>query len=980
MTFVLLLITIAVVVYMVGLIRRLSDRVESLEQRIEFLSWNTQKLKGDAEATAGNVSAPEKSFTEAAETLPAGYFTETRKTELPQEAITSAETFSPEPPVLAATVEEPGQPSLPPHLTQPELAKAAPAPDFNWEQFLGAKMLAWLGGLALFVGIAFFVKYSFDRDLIPPWLRVVAGFVIGSGLVIAGMKIRKKDYLVTAQTFVATGVVILYATSFIGRSLYHLINTPTLFVLMSGITVGAFALAIRMDARVVAVLGMLGGFLTPLFVGFAREQPLPLFGYVLVLNCGLLMVAKRQAWSFLIPLAAMSTVITEMLWVITTLRAENLIATLLMFGAITALFVANARFHPDSAEEQPRSLFAGTLQSLVVLGTFWFLLRSGQLVSPYILLPTLFFGNMALIALYGITLHALPLICAVSASGALLALWMHKSGSVVAGCIAALVYAALNALVPVWIARGTEETKRWPNIASVAGLGLMLMVLLGNLNPGWFFWTTLLVLNVVLLALALQRGNILLAAAGTITTAILSIYWITHLPRTDSALAPLLVIGTFAALYFFATGRFVPEAEVKNPNAVYFPAVPAGIPFFLLAILLTRLSLENPSLIFSFVLGLNALLIFVTPKKASAFPAIALIGTLLIEALWFTTGLRTTNAGTTMVWFLTFSLAFTFFPLIRCLRDSERAETMDWLPWCVSAVAGPVHFVLINSAARMTWGEIALPGLIPALLGLPAAAMLVITRRAAANADELRRFTGIFGGSLLFFITLIFPIQFDRQWLTLGWALEGLALIWLNRRAPAKWLVTLGTILLVVAFTRLAANPFIFRYYERGAIPVLNWYLYTYGIVAAALFIAATWAPRSEPVPMLRGWFSAMGTLLLFLLINIEIADIFSDGPYLAFDFSASFARDMTYSIAWSLFALALLIIGVRRDAPIIRYAGLALMGITLLKLFLHDLTRLDALFRIGAFVGVAIILIFASWLYQRFLSSARKSAGTETP
>jgi uncharacterized membrane protein len=189
-----------------------------------------------------------------------------------------------------------------------------------------------------------------------------------------------------------------------------------------------------------------------------------------------------------------------------------------------------------------------------------------------------------------------------------------------------------------------------------------------------------------------------------------------------------------------------------------------------------------------------------------------------------------------------------------------------------------------------------------------------------------------------------------------------------------------GTVLLVVAFARLAGNPFIFRYYERGDLPVLNWYLYTYGIVAAALFIAAKWAPRGERVPMLHGWFSAMGALLLFLLINIEIADIFSDGPYLAFDFTASFARDMTYSIAWSLFALALLIIGVRREAPMVRYAGLALMGITLLKLFLHDLTRLDALFRIGAFVGVAVILIFASWMYQRFLSTARKSAQSETP
>ena len=122
-----------------------------------------------------------------------------------------------------------------------------------------------------------------------------------------------------------------------------------------------------------------------------------------------------------------------------------------------------------------------------------------------------------------------------------------------------------------------------------------------------------------------------------------------------------------------------------------------------------------------------------------------------------------------------------------------------------------------------------------------------------------------------------------------------------------------------------------------------------------------------------------MATLLLFFLVNIQIADLFSDGRYLAFDFTGNFARNMTYSIAWSLFALALLIIGVRRDAPIVRYAGLALMGITLLKLFLHDLTQLDALFRIGAFVGVAVILISASWLYQRFLSTTRKLDQTES-
>ena len=41
-----------------------------------------------------------------------------------------------------------------------------------------------------------------------------------------------------------------------------------------------------------------------------------------------------------------------------------------------------------------------------------------------------------------------------------------------------------------------------------------------------------------------------------------------------------------------------------------------------------------------------------------------------------------------------------------------------------------------------------------------------------------------FGGVALFFITLIFPIQFQRQWITIGWALEGAALLWLFHRVP----------------------------------------------------------------------------------------------------------------------------------------------------------------------------------------------------
>ena len=82
----------------------------------------------------------------------------------------------------------------------------------------------------------------------------------------------------------------------------------------------------------------------------------------------------------------------------------------------------------------------------------------------------------------------------------------------------------------------------------------------------------------------------------------------------------------------------------------------------------------------------------------------------------------------------------------------------------------------------------------------------------------------------------------------------------------------------------------------------------------------------------------------------------------------------MTYSIAWALFALALLVAGIARKLRAARYASLALLGVTLLKLFFHDLAQLNQLYRIGAFVGVAVILLAASFLYQKFVTAEEKS------
>lgn len=129
----------------------------------------------------------------------------------------------------------------------------------------------------------------------------------------------------------------------------------------------------------------------------------------------------------------------------------------------------------------------------------------------------------------------------------------------------------------------------------------------------------------------------------------------------------------------------------------------------------------------------------------------------------------------------------------------------------------------------------------------------------------------------------------------------------------------------------------------------------------------------------LRAVLGSLGALLAFLLLNIEIADYFSEtGSTLTFQFSGNFARDMSYSIAWGLFALGTLVYGIHKKLPLARYAAMGLLCVTLLKLFLHDLAQLGPLYRIGAFVGVAVIAMLASFAYQKFFTNSAMAAERE--
>ena len=154
---------------------------------------------------------------------------------------------------------------------------------------------------------------------------------------------------------------------------------------------------------------------------------------------------------------------------------------------------------------------------------------------------------------------------------------------------------------------------------------------------------------------------------------------------------------------------------------------------------------------------------------------------------------------------------------------------------------------------------------------------------------------------------------------------------------------------------------------------ILNWYLYAYLICAAAFLLAARWLAPSEPDEPTAdrtpsSVLSAAAVILLFLLLNMEIADFYATGSTIMFRFGVSVSQDLTYTIGWLMFGMALLAACIYLHSRFGRVAALVLIALTTFKCFLYDLGSLEGLYRVGSFVGLALSLALVSLALQRFV------------
>src|SRR6266568_7951645 len=469
----LLLVVIAVcfVLPLVAIARATGARrsVEDLETRLRGLEAGLQMLRRPpGEPTAERPFDAKKE----AETTEREPFVSPPIVESPEERPASVPPPLPEEVLAAATSAPPPGSPKPPSAELPAPQPSLPAID--WEQFMGAQLFAWIGGLALFLGVAFFVKYSFEHNLIQPEVRVAIGFAVGLILVVGGLALKRKENVVTAQTLCATGILILYAVTFACRSFYHFAFfglIPT-FLLMALITVVAFLLAVRLNAIAVAVLGMAGGFLTPILLSTGQDNPLGLFGYVALLDIGLLMVARRKQWSVLPILGAVGTVVMQIAWVTQFfLREEYFLANkvlvpMAIFLGFELLFcTALGITKRGSKSEGALAAAAIGTGGAAILWGFYFLSFQTFGNRPALLLSYIFLADIGLLAI-AIVKEKLAALSTVTglAAFAFLAIWTAwylTTQNLYVALAAFFVFALLHSMVPLVLQRVRQIKMQW---------------------------------------------------------------------------------------------------------------------------------------------------------------------------------------------------------------------------------------------------------------------------------------------------------------------------------------------------------------------------------------------------------------------------------------------------------------------------------------------------------------------------------------
>ncbi|MEM7517806.1 MAG: DUF2339 domain-containing protein, partial [Planctomycetota bacterium] len=225
-----------------------------------------------------------------------------------------------------------------------------------------------LGGAVLALAGIFLFRHALENGWIGARSRVGIGLGFGTLCILAAQVLRKKRYGFAPSALEGGGLVALYASTWAADRLYDLIPQWASFGSMALVTALACFLALRSSALLTAVIGLFGGFATPLLLSSNLDSPLQLFGYIAVLDLALLTLGSKRRWPSLGLLSLFGTFLVQALWMLRHMGTGGIALGALIVGLFAVLFALSGKWIGGSEESRAQT----SLQAIAILFPFLF--------------------------------------------------------------------------------------------------------------------------------------------------------------------------------------------------------------------------------------------------------------------------------------------------------------------------------------------------------------------------------------------------------------------------------------------------------------------------------------------------------------------------------------------------------------------------------------------------------------------------------
>ncbi len=834
------------------------------------------------------------------------------KTEKPIEkpSISSIdESVTPKKKIISESTETPtsSEPPKSPHPSKPQKNTLN-----TLEESLSARWMVWVGGLAIALGGGFLVKYSIDSGLLSPAIRVSLGFIMGVVLTIGGELLRQRrlnlKWLEGSPDYLpsaisAAGLFSAFAAIYASYALYDLLPALGAFIALALLSFVASGLAYY-QGKFFAYLGLTGGIIVPALVSTGHPNAWGLFPYLLVIIASSLWVSRQKAW---VDVAA-TTLILALLWVFIWIPTNWQMGDIIPVGIYLLLLGAlNAVLLSGASPERQND---ETLKGMI---TGNIITRISDMVMVIIVILIASIVRLDHYSTMGFTIIAVGLLTQAYA--------IHRSPANDMGGVIALFGALF--LFATW---------HIPNLMQFKAS----LVPFDQLNTAWAptappglekFITTVLIFTVatgIAIFLHLQflmRKNIWASMGSIIPIMMLIItYW--RVENWGTSLAFAFASLILSCFFVLAVNRLNHESREKNivPIAAY---------------------------------------------SAGATTAISLGIAMTLRDAWLSFALALQIAALAHIWRAT---------MVKGLRT-------------LALILAAIVFIRLafNGSIFDYGGGKPLPAFNWLFYGyaLTAALFAYAARIFKQDGEEDRLLTALKAGAILLVIAFISleirvlfssghrllsdPTGLEAALQTVNWGASTTILFWYEVKNNDMLMGRLRRFMTIVALFGLISggylmnNVFLSRA-DVGTTPIFNLNLLQFFIPGLLYGFKAFIAQRAKKTRSLK-LYGSIAFVTMWFWTTVEVYNYFHSN---GMGRTTSDWEWYAYSLVWLLYATALLLAGLRYNHGNIRKAGLAVLGIVVLKVFLVDMNQLEGISRALSFIGLGGALIGLGYLYQK--------------